>query len=237
MKTKKKLASEKEVISSFYLPLEKRKKKLAQFHLSSSGWRKKFLKDKKTAALFKEELAVLTSAFFSLTDFLSKRLKKNHFILIGHDTRDTGSEMANLYLKVANSCKLTTKYIGTMALPEVLSHVASDINCDGFLYFTASHNPPNYNGIKLGLGNGCVLEQKLMQSCIEKFCDRYLSDKHEKDLQWLAALSSSKKAKPDQALIKKMHKSYSTLMEGITNFSYTTSNTKKPSASQSAAYK
>lgn len=224
-------------LASYYLPLKQRQKKLAQFHLSSSGWRKKFLKHSKTAALAEEELAILTSAFFCLTDFLVRRLKKGRFIIVGHDTRDTGAEMAWLYLQVANSCKLDTTYVGTMALPETLAHVASDKHCDGFVYFTASHNPPEYNGIKIGLGDGCVLKQKSMQLCIKKFCDRYLYEKHKKDVKWLVDLDLSKKAppKPNQSLIKKMHQSYSELIQSITYFSHAVDGKKQKSSAYQKA--
>lgn len=222
-----------------YLPLKKRRELLNTFHLSASGWRKIFFHPSAKKSAQQQNLSLpdktmLVSAFFSLADFFQPRItnKKNHYLLLAADTRQSGKEMLRLSEKIFQHLQIPTQNVGAMALPEILAHVSQEALCDGFIYFSASHNPPEHNGIKMGLGDGCVLNQDLASIAIDLFRQRYLSLKHKKDVEWLCTNAPTKShgdhdIKPHFLLVKKMHEHYENLIEKITFFSSSSLKTTK----------
>ncbi|MGA5304124.1 phosphomannomutase/phosphoglucomutase [Nucisporomicrobium flavum] len=68
-------------------------------------------------------------------------------IVIGHDMRETGPALAAAFAKGANSAGAAVVHIG-LASTDQLYYASGSLALPGAM-FTASHNPAQYNGIKL----------------------------------------------------------------------------------------
>lgn len=142
--------------------------------LSASGWRKVFAISKdetdKTTEIGTENtyISVLSALVFS--DYIKNKTKKeNPCIVIGMDTRPTGSEIAKFMIKALSQEKVNINYIGITAAPEIMAYSKQ---FDGFIYISASHNPIGHNGIKFGLNDGGVLNAEENSLLINDFTTR-----------------------------------------------------------------
>jgi len=83
-------------------------------------------------------------------------------VVIGYDTR-TSSQMLSLAL-VSGVCSggLDATILGMIPTP-TLAYLSKALRARGGAMITASHNPPDYNGIKLFTGEGIAYNRKLQQ--------------------------------------------------------------------------
>lgn len=105
---------------------------------------------------------------------------KNNKIVIGYDTRQYSYTFSNICGKVLN--KLGFKIIvfkGYTQTP-MLSFMIKKLKCIGGIMITASHNPYNYNGIKLYNSDGGQLtneQSKMFKKIFNKEYDYFETDK------------------------------------------------------------
>ncbi|MCE5257089.1 MAG: hypothetical protein LLF89_09630 [Spirochaetaceae bacterium] len=86
-------------------------------------------------------------------------------IILGIDSRPTGPAMADVFARVLLGMGIEVHYCFIIAAPEIMAFAATsgalppddDRHADGFVYLSASHNPPGHNGVKFGLVSGGVL--------------------------------------------------------------------------------
>src|ERR1700716_3281723 len=72
-------------------------------------------------------------------------------IVIGHDHRPSSAPLAEAFGRGARSRALGVLSLGVV--PTALSYFAAPLlPVDGLCMITGSHNPPEYNGFKLGAG-------------------------------------------------------------------------------------
>ena len=90
-----------------------------------------------------EEIASFYIESFAI--FLQKRNAKK--ILIGRDARISGPEIVNVAKKILTESGIDVIDGGLLPTPTVL-YLVRTMKFDGALMITASHNPPQYNGIK-----------------------------------------------------------------------------------------
>ncbi|BBM89603.1 hypothetical protein COTS27_01309 [Spirochaetota bacterium] len=143
------------------------------FILSPSGWRKVFLPLRSPYHPFKLEhadnrqviLAALTFAHY----FKSLLSHKNHKILIARDSRASGAAIHANLLFILKEKAIPTISLGITSLPEMLACVKAEISLQGWLYITASHNPKEHNGFKLGGRTGQVLSSKIAHRVIARY--------------------------------------------------------------------
>ncbi len=83
-------------------------------------------------------------------------------IVIGGDARHTTPEFMKQFCKGLMECGCQVTDIGVVATP-VLYFAIWKLNTDGGAMITASHNPSQYNGIKLNLGLGSVFAEELQK--------------------------------------------------------------------------
>jgi len=69
-------------------------------------------------------------------------------VIIGYDTRFLADKFADTAAKTLNDCGLNVKIADRDAPTPVIAYSARNLNTAGALMFTASHNPPEYCGIK-----------------------------------------------------------------------------------------
>lgn len=91
-------------------------------------------------------------------------------ILIGKDTRLSGDMLEAAVSAGIMSMGGTALLAGIIPTPAI-AHLVRELHCDGGIVISASHNPPEYNGIKLFDGLGFKLADK-MEDDIEAFVVR-----------------------------------------------------------------
>ena len=74
---------------------------------------------------------------------------------IGHDCRLSSEEYHNFLIKGLNSCGIETIDIGLCATPMLYFSIRY-LKIDGGVMVTGSHNPPEFNGFKICIGNDTI---------------------------------------------------------------------------------
>ena len=139
--------------------------------LSASGWRKVFAQSNneqdKTTEIGTENEAISVFAAYTFLEYVKEQTKKEvPTIILGTDSRPTGTKIADFCIKTFISQKINLKYIGITAAPEIMAYTKQ---ADGFMYISASHNPIGHNGIKFGLNSGGVLNALQNALLVERF--------------------------------------------------------------------
>jgi len=176
MKLKESLASQ-----------ESRDKNIEKMILSVSGWRKIFAENEDPESIqtlispLDQELTAAVGA--ALAEYFQSTLD-TPLLLLARDTRPTGDIICRIILQMMDAYHLKIKYLGITAIPQVLAYAKDAFQIGGFIYVSASHNPPGYNGFKFGGRDGRVLSANLNSQIKEDFISRYKSP--EKMLETLA---------------------------------------------------
>jgi len=86
--------------------------------------------------------------------FLKKELNKTKLtVCIGRDSRPSGPVLSTAITEGLCSVGVDVVELGIVTTPTV-GVMLRHLNCDGGIVITASHNPVQYNGVKLLLNNG-----------------------------------------------------------------------------------
>lgn len=89
----------------------------------------------------------------------------NSFVLVGRDTRESGSRLAETAIKVLYARGICPIYIKEPIAISLFSYeIKSRKQCKAGLYFSASHNPSEYNGIKIFNSKGIQIDKKLCKA-------------------------------------------------------------------------
>lgn len=170
---------------------------LGSLILSASGWRKVFADPREdegwaewvrrsdrtpeqslSTRVSAENLVIAgTMAYVYGLWLIAKTGKKNPSCLVGMDTRPTGPVLGDMTIRVLEGMGLRPGYIFTVAAPEIMAldkrgaALPEDHpeRTDGFVYISASHNPPGHNGFKFGAGTGGVLSPAEIAPLIKSF--------------------------------------------------------------------
>jgi phosphomannomutase len=100
----------------------------------------------------------------------SKRLK----VCVGRDSRPSGLMLEAAVGAGLCSVGVDVVTLGIVATPTV-GIMLRDLECDGGVVVTASHNPVPYNGIKLLLGNGIAPPPAMAQTIKDRFLGKKFS--------------------------------------------------------------
>ncbi|MDR2898087.1 MAG: phosphoglucomutase [Spirochaetaceae bacterium] len=147
--------------------------------LSASGWRTVFAASgdeedsaPEIAPVFQAISALIADSF---ADFLIEKLPSNKkpLIVLGIDSRPTGTAIADIMLRVFAGRGFNLQYLFITAAPEIMAYTKD--NADGFVYISASHNPVGHNGVKFGLSDGGVIPGSLATGLIAKFREKCAS--------------------------------------------------------------
>ncbi|HLD87063.1 MAG TPA: hypothetical protein VJB12_03280 [Candidatus Nanoarchaeia archaeon] len=98
----------------------------------------------------------------SFLGFLSKKKKGNITIVLGMDTRESGPLIKDAMIPYL-ACDIID--VGTLATPAI-EQAVRHFGADGGIIITASHNEPQFNGLKFLGSDGAVLEEKMMEKVI-----------------------------------------------------------------------
>jgi phosphoglucomutase len=112
----------------------------------TSGWRS-VIADEFTFANVRR----VTEAICS---YLKTQSNENSNLLVGHDTRFMGETFANVAAKIAAAKGFTVLQCDHPVPTPTMSHAIRSNEAAGGINFTASHNPPEYQGIKFSTADG-----------------------------------------------------------------------------------
>ncbi|MCK5863381.1 MAG: phosphomannomutase/phosphoglucomutase [Candidatus Hydrogenedentes bacterium] len=88
--------------------------------------------------------------------------KKYNTVVIARDGRLSGKVLANAVIDGITACGINVIDIG-MAPTPVLYHALNILKVDGGLMLTASHNPKNYNGMKVAVGKATIYGEEIQK--------------------------------------------------------------------------
>ena len=111
----------------------------------TSGWR----------AIVAEDFtfANVRRAVTGIARYLSRK-NPNAAVLVGRDPRFMGEAFVALAAEVLRAHGVTPRVIAEAAPTPAISYEVICSNADGAINFTASHNPPEYNGLKFSTADG-----------------------------------------------------------------------------------
>ena len=121
-----------------------------------------------------ENLTAVTGAEYGCTfgTFLRRRFAgKKLRVCLGRDSRPSGVMLKEAVTAGLNSCGVDVVDLGIVPTPSV-GVMLRRLGCDGGVVITASHNPPQYNGIKLLLENGIAPPKDMAARIRESFLAR-----------------------------------------------------------------
>lgn len=99
--------------------------------------------------------------------FLQKKLGRVPKIVIGRDTRSSGAMVQSVIIRaISIYAKITTLGIASTPATEFMTR---SLKADGGIIITASHNEPEFNGIKFLQSSGAVLCAADMEKVIKAF--------------------------------------------------------------------
>ena len=90
----------------------------------------------------------------AVCSYLTERKTGDQTLIIGHDSRFMGEKFADVAAEIASRKGIQVlRCIGTTPTPTI-SHAIISKKAVGGINFTASHNPPEYQGIKFSTADG-----------------------------------------------------------------------------------
>jgi alpha-D-glucose phosphate-specific phosphoglucomutase len=112
----------------------------------TSGWR----------AVMAEEftLANVRRAVGGIARYVVAQKPSGARVIVARDPRFLGETLCSLAAEIFSAYGITPLVIGEAAPTPAISYAVLREQADGAVNFTASHNPPEYNGIKFSTGDG-----------------------------------------------------------------------------------
>src|SRR5215813_3062627 len=112
----------------------------------TSGWR----------AVVAEEFtfANVRRAVHGIARYVVSQNQKSPKVIVGRDPRFLGETFCAMAAEILSSYQVTPLVIAEAAPTPAISYAVTQSKADGAINFTASHNPPEYNGIKFSTPDG-----------------------------------------------------------------------------------
>ena len=117
-----------------------------QIKFGTSGWR----------AVMAEEFtfANVRRAVNGIARYVSSQKPQGARVIVGHDPRFLGETFSALAAEILSAYGITALVIQESAPTPAIAYAVIHEEADGAINFTASHNPPEYNGIKFSTPDG-----------------------------------------------------------------------------------
>src|SRR5438128_6483342 len=117
-----------------------------QIKFGTSGWR----------GIVAEEFtfANLRRAVNCIARYVVSEKPTGARVIVGRDPRFLGETLCLIAAEVLSSYGITSLVIADAAPTPAISYAVIRSHADGAINFTASHNPPEYNGIKFSTPDG-----------------------------------------------------------------------------------
>src|SRR3984893_8608050 len=113
----------------------------------TSGWR----------AVMAEEFtfANVRRAVDGIARYVVSEKPQGARVILGRDPRFLGETFCEMAAEILMGHGITPVVLGEAAPTPAISYAVIQAKADGAINFTASHNPPEYNGIKFSTPDGC----------------------------------------------------------------------------------
>ena len=120
---------------------------LTQIKFGTSGWR----------AVMAEEFtfANVQRAVGGIARYVASQKRKGARVIVGRDPRFLGETFCAMAADLLAFQGITPLVVADSAPTPAFAHAVVANKADGVINFTASHNPPEYNGIKFSTPDGC----------------------------------------------------------------------------------
>jgi phosphoglucomutase len=120
---------------------------LTQIKFGTSGWR----------AVMADEftMANVRRAIGGIARYVASQKPKGARIIVGRDPRFLGETFCSMAAEILSAQGITPLVVAEPAPTPAFAHAVVHNKADGVINFTASHNPPEYNGIKFSTSDGC----------------------------------------------------------------------------------
>ena len=118
-----------------------------QIKFGTSGWRAVMAED--------FTFANVRRAVTGIARYVSSQKPKGARVIVGRDPRFLGETFCAMASDILSAHGITPLVAADAAPTPALSHAVIHNKADGVINFTASHNPPEYNGIKFSTPDGC----------------------------------------------------------------------------------
>ena len=93
-------------------------------------------------------------------------------LVVGNDTRFMGEKFADLAAEIAAAKGLTVLQCDHPVPTPTMSHAIRSTNAAGGMNFTASHNPPEYQGIKFSTADGAPAMPEVTKQIEHRIANR-----------------------------------------------------------------
>ncbi len=120
---------------------------LTQIKFGTSGWR----------AVMAEEFtfANVQRAVRGIARYVASQKPKGARVIVGRDPRFLGETFCSMAADILAAHGITPVVVTDAGPTPAFAHAVISNKADGVINFTASHNPPEYNGIKFSTPDGC----------------------------------------------------------------------------------
>ena len=120
---------------------------LTQIKFGTSGWR----------AVMAEEFtfANVLRAVRGIARYVASQKPKGARVIVARDPRFLGETFCSMAADILAAHSITPLVVPEAAPTPALAYAVISNKADGVINFTASHNPPEYNGIKFSTPDGC----------------------------------------------------------------------------------
>src|SRR5437899_7124346 len=120
---------------------------LTQIKFGTSGWR----------AVMAEEFtfANVQRAVGGIARYVASKKRKGARVIVGRDPRFLGETFCSMAADILSFQGITPLVVSAPSPTPAFAHAVVANKADGVINFTASHNPPEYNGIKFSTPDGC----------------------------------------------------------------------------------
>jgi Phosphomannomutase len=120
---------------------------LTQIKFGTSGWR----------AVMAEEFTFtnVRRAIVGIARYVASQKPKDSRVIVGRDPRFLGETFCSMAAEILAEHGITPLVVPEPAPTPAFAHAVIHDHADGVINFTASHNPPEYNGIKFSTPDGC----------------------------------------------------------------------------------
>jgi phosphoglucomutase len=120
---------------------------LTQIKFGTSGWR----------AVMAEEFtfANVRRAVGAIARYVAAQKPLGARVIVGRDPRFLGETFCSMAAEILAAHAITPLVVPEPAPTPAFAYAVVQTKADGVINFTASHNPPEYNGIKFSTPDGC----------------------------------------------------------------------------------
>jgi len=87
--------------------------------------------------------------------YVASQKPKGARVIVGRDPRFLGETFCSMAAEILAAQGITPLVVAEPAPTPAFAHAVIQNKADGVINFTASHNPPEYNGIKFSTSDGC----------------------------------------------------------------------------------